>query len=106
MGLKTISPNQLNEKLGEENLFIYDLNSIQNFEKAHVPGAKHANHETFSIEDLPDDKNAELIFYCSNPMCRKAPNAAKLAVKNGYENAQVLMAGISGWTNKRMPVEP
>tara|TARA_R110000868_G_scaffold1211_2_gene9351 strand:+ start:72831 stop:73169 length:339 start_codon:yes stop_codon:yes gene_type:complete len=105
MRLKTISPKRLNEKLGEKNLFIYDLNSIQSYQLAHVPGAVHANQETFSRKDLPDNKDAELIFYCSNPLCRKAPNAAKLAIKSGYDNAQVLMAGISGWANKKMPVE-
>ena len=41
----------------------------------------------------------------SNLFCRKAPQAARRAVKLGYRDASVMSAGISGWTNAELPVE-
>lgn len=46
-----------------------------------------------------------LVFYCSNPLCRKAPNAARRAKQMGYHNVQVMSAGISGWLNAKFPTE-
>ena len=62
-----------------------------------------------AVGDLPlilgDIRDAELVFYCSNPMCRKAPLAAKRARDLGYANVRVLSAGIQGWLNASLPVE-
>ncbi|MBO6537682.1 MAG: rhodanese-like domain-containing protein [Balneolaceae bacterium] len=105
MGLKTISPKDLLTTIQENNVHVYDLNSSTVYASGHIPGAIHLNHETFNGEELPADNHAEVVFYCSNPMCRKAPNAAKLAKSMGYTNAKVLSAGISGWMSKKLPVE-
>jgi rhodanese-related sulfurtransferase len=60
---------------------------------------------SFSDKDLPDDKRSRLVFYCSNPMCRKAPNAARRAKNMGYDDVWVMSAGISGWQSAGLPVE-
>lgn len=72
MGLKTISPHELRDATG---VVIFDVNSQQSWLSARVPGALHFNGEA----DLPAEKSTALVFYCSNPLCRKAPNAAKRA---------------------------
>jgi len=98
MGLKTISPRDLH---GATNVVIFDVNSRQSWMSAHVPGAAHFNGDA----DLPADKSASLVFYCSNPLCRKAPNAAKRAKTLGYDNVRVMSAGISGWISAGLPTE-
>lgn len=105
MGLKSVSPKKLYQEIQNDSLHIFDLNSIQSYNQGHVPGAVHLNHETFNGSELPSDKSASLVFYCSNPMCRKAPIAARLAKSKGYVNVRVLSAGISGWMNKNLPIE-
>ena len=65
---------------------VYDLNSRDSCQNGHVPGAIHLDHATFKGEELPVEKNEALVFYCSNPMFRKAANAAKLSQKLGYTN--------------------
>jgi rhodanese-related sulfurtransferase len=55
--------------------------------------------------DLPADKNSTLVFYCSGPMCRKAPSAARRAKTMGYGNVKVMAAGISGWFDTRLPTD-
>ncbi|MBO6794217.1 MAG: rhodanese-like domain-containing protein [Balneolaceae bacterium] len=104
MGLKTISPKDLHGAIEQKSVHVYDLNAPHVYKSGHVPGAVHLNHETFDGSELPYDKKADLVFYCSNPMCRKAPNAAKLAKTKGYENVRVLSAGINGWMGKKLPV--
>ena len=106
MGLKTISPDGLHRLAqNPERVSIIDVNSRQSWIRARVPGARNLDPAAYADSDLPPDKNAVLVFYCSNPMCRKAPNAARRAKKIGYNNVHVMSAGISGWLAARLPTE-
>ena len=97
MGLRNISPAALHGAIQQQQVHVIDVNSRQSWEKAHVPGALHLDPASFTGEDLPSDKQAHVVFYCSNPLCRKAPSAARRAKSMGYANVSVLSAGISGW---------
>lgn len=105
MGLKTISPGGLHELIQKQQVTVFDVNSRQSWIKAHVPGALHLDPAGYNDSDLPPDKESSLVFYCSNPMCRKAPNAARRAKKMGYSNVKVMSAGISGWLDAKLPTE-
>jgi rhodanese-related sulfurtransferase len=106
MGLKTISPDELHRLVqNREHVSVIDVNSRQSWMKARVPGARNLDPADYKDSDLPADKNDVLVFYCSNPMCRKAPKAARRAQKIGYSNVLVLSAGISGWLAARLPTE-
>jgi rhodanese-related sulfurtransferase len=104
--LKTISPDGLRRLAQEpEHVSIFDVNSRQSWTSARVPGARNLDPAAYTDSDLPPEKSAVLVFYCSNPMCRKAPNAARRAKKLGYENVYVMSAGISGWLAAKLPTE-
>jgi len=106
MGLKAISPSELHQRAqNHEQVTVVDVNSHRSWLKARVPGAVNLDPENYTDSDLPADKNAALVFYCSNPMCRKAPNAARRAKKIGYGNVQVMSAGITGWLAAKLPAE-
>jgi rhodanese-related sulfurtransferase len=105
MGLKTISPAALHQRMQNGQLAVFDVNSHSSWIKARVPGAKNLNPVDYKDTDLPTDTSSDLVFYCSNPMCRKAPNAARRAKQMGYKNAQVMSAGISGWLSSNLPIE-
>jgi rhodanese-related sulfurtransferase len=106
MGLETISPDNLHQLVqNSKPVSVIDVNSPQSWTKAHVPGARNLDPTAYQDTDLPADKNAALVFYCSNPLCRKAPNAARRAKKMGYSNVKVMSAGISGWLNAKLPTE-
>lgn len=106
MGLKTISPAELHRQVqGSEPVTVFDVNAPGSWKQAHVPGARNLDPVDYKAGDLPSDKNAALVFYCSNPMCRKAPNAARRAKQMGYGNVQVMSAGISGWLSAKLPTE-
>ena len=103
MGLRTISPAGLHERLGEAT--VLDVNAPGSWARARVPGARALDAAAFTERDLPEDREALVVFYCSNPLCRKAPNAAKRATAMGYRQVRVMSAGISGWLAAGLPTQ-
>lgn len=104
MGLKSISPQELHVRMRDEAVTVIDVNAEHSWLRARVPGAVHLAPD-FDPAALPGDRMRGLVFYCSNPLCRKAPLAAKRAQKFGYTDVRVMAAGISGWTGAKLPVE-
>ena len=105
MGLETISPAELRRRMQHEPVTIVDVNSPQSWLHARVPGARNLNPMNYVEGDLPAEKDALLVFYCSNMLCRKAPNAARRAEGMGYRNVRVMSQGISGWLSAALPTE-
>jgi rhodanese-related sulfurtransferase len=105
MGLKTVSPAGLKRLTEEKRVTIVDVNSSEKWAAAHVPGARNLDPENYAESDLPEDRDAEIVFYCSNSMCRKAPNAARRARKMGYRNVKVMSSGIKGWVGANLPTD-
>jgi rhodanese-related sulfurtransferase len=105
MGLDTISPTHLQQMLQTQPVTIIDVNARPSWTKAHVPGALNLDPSGFAYNDVPSGKEATLVFYCSGPMCRKAPNAARRANQMGFKNVKVMSAGISGWLAAKLPTE-
>ena len=105
MGLKVISPSEVQQAIADHRVTVFDVNSLQSWETARVPGAIHLDPATFTERELPTDRGTSLVFYCSNPMCRKAPNAARRAKQMGYGAVQVMSAGITGWRSAQLPTE-
>ena len=78
--------------------------------EADAEGAKLASLErsiegAVALSQPSQGKDATLVFYCSNPMCSKAPNAARRAQGWGYRNVRVMAAGIRGWLSAALPTE-
>ncbi len=105
MGLATISPRELHSLLQDGKATAIDVNSPQSWAQARVPGARNLDPAAYETGHLPANKGALLVFYCSNPWCRKAPYAARRAGALGYGNVRVMSAGITGWIAAKLPVE-
>jgi rhodanese-related sulfurtransferase len=105
MGLKTVSPRLLHQLMQEAPLTVIDVNSRQSWIAARVRGALNLDPAGFVAADLPEDRESMLVFYCSNPMCMKAPRAARRAAAMGYRQVQVMSAGIAGWLAAALPTE-
>ena len=104
MGLKGIAPRELQARIGTGAPTVFDLNAERSWLQARVPGARHLAPD-FEAAALPADLATPLVFYCSNPLCRKAPNAARRAEKLGYTDVRVMSAGIAGWLGAGLPTE-
>jgi hypothetical protein len=47
-------------------VFLYDNNPQSRYLKSHLPGARWVDPARVSASDLPNDREATLIFYCAN----------------------------------------
>jgi rhodanese-related sulfurtransferase len=103
MGLRSISPDAVRRLVEARRTTVIDVNGAISWAQAHVPGARHLDPTGFAESDLPPDKATDLVFYCSNSMCRKAPNAARRAKAMGYTSVRVMSAGIKGWVATGLP---
>jgi len=63
-----ITPDQLNARLGESGLHIFDSNPPSHWESGHIPGATYIGPVAFTPDMLPQDKSATLVFYCASPI--------------------------------------
>lgn len=104
-GYQLITSPGLQAALAGPALAVFDCNSLQSFERAHVPGARHVDPQGFTRADLPDDQQTHLVFYCSNFFCAKAPQSARRARAMGFLNVSVLATGITGWIASGAPTE-
>src|SRR3989442_14536052 len=86
MGLEVVSPGGLHQMIQTQGVTVIDVNSHQSWMKARVPSALNLDPANYNESDLPPNKESSLVFYCSNPLCRKAPNAARRAKKMGVGN--------------------
>jgi rhodanese-related sulfurtransferase len=85
---------------------IYDANVPDTrTEYGIIPGAHLLpSADGYSVEqELPADKNADLVFYCANPSCMASHEAARRAVKAGYTDVSVMVDGIMGWKDAGLP---
>lgn len=105
MGIKTVSPKDLLRQVQAREVTVVDVNDVARWRSAHVPGAINLDPLDYASTALPADTAAQLVFYCSNPLCRKAPQAARRALAMGYGNVCVMSAGINGWLAASLPIE-
>ena len=88
----------------KEAVFVFDANGHESYLKGHIPGAQWIDYDAVTAADLPQSKDAKLVFYCYNPLCGASPLAAKRAVSLGYRDVWLLPEGITGWRKANLPV--
>ncbi|MCM8750067.1 rhodanese-like domain-containing protein [Thermomicrobiaceae bacterium CFH 74404] len=100
-----ISVDEVAGRLGQGDLYVFDVNPRERWARGHVPGALNLDPADFTIADLPEDRTATLVFYCSDPRCGASRFAARRAQQMGYASVFVMRAGIRGWQEASKPVE-
>lgn len=93
------SPDEVEKLLADEGCTPVDANGDATRTKyGTLPGAVLLTSDTkYDLKELPEDKEAKLVFYCGSQACMSAPRAAEVAQKAGYKNVSVMRAGIKGW---------
>ncbi len=105
-GAKEVTPAQLSAMFGSATLFVYDCNETDMYAEAHVPGATLIVYDEVSLDKLPADRSATLVFYCYSPECPAAATAAHTAAGFGFTDVYYMLAGITGWQDAGLPTEP
>ncbi|USD38169.1 MULTISPECIES: rhodanese-like domain-containing protein [Ferrimonas] len=104
MELNYISMQEAEQLVGNKEVYFFDVNTLELWAEGFIPGAVH-----FFTEDwkslLPEDKNAQMIFYCANRLCNASEIAAFSVMQLGYTNVRQMPDGIYGWRMSGRPTE-
>src|SRR4029079_690531 len=102
-GYKEITPGALTQLINRDSPLVVDLSSNQDFEKEHIPGARHVplsqfdpeNKELAKVRDLP------VAVYCKNG--NTSAQAASRLVKAGFKQVYWLGGGLGAWQQGGLP---
>jgi rhodanese-related sulfurtransferase len=67
MELRELTVAEVAARLGQPDFHVIDNNGPARWQRSHVPGARNLNAHSFTASDLPADRGAALVFYCSGP---------------------------------------
>jgi len=86
-----------------ENVMIIDARPKKaKYDKGHIPMAVNIPDTYFDkmADQLPENKDALLIYYCEGPTCKLSHKSAYKAEKLGYTNVKVYAGGFPDWITK------
>jgi ABC-type phosphate/phosphonate transport system substrate-binding protein/rhodanese-related sulfurtransferase len=98
---------------------IYDTRNKEEYTDRHIKGAKlvpygekskkevdfDASQDKFDLAQIPQDKNAPVIFACNGAECWKSYKASVAAIKSGYKQVYWFRGGFPEWRAKGLPTE-
>ena len=88
--------------LAADAVIIDSRPTARKYDMGHIPGAISIPDLLFDTmtDQLPEDKNIQLIFYCGGVKCFKSHQSAFKAEKLGYTNISVYAEGYPEWVKK------
>lgn len=103
-GYRELTPGALTQLINRDSPLVVDLSSSQDFEKGHIPGARHVPLSQFDPEnkDLAKAKELPVAVYCRSGTT-SAQAAARL-VKAGFKHVFWLGGGLAAWQQADLPV--
>jgi rhodanese-related sulfurtransferase len=103
-GYKEVTPGALTQLINRDNPLVVDLSSSQDFEKGHIPGARHVAMSQFDPEnkELAKVRDLPVALYCKTGTT-SAQAAARL-VKAGFKRVFWLGGGLSAWQQADLPL--
>ncbi len=94
--LNPISMREAESLVGNEDVYFFDVNTLELWAEGFIPGAVYFNVKNWK-ELLPKNKDAVMVFYCANTLCTSSAMAARETVKLGYTGVRHMAEGIYGW---------
>jgi rhodanese-related sulfurtransferase len=103
-GYKALTPAGLTQLVNRDNALLIDVSSPQDFEKGHVPGARHVAMSQFDPESKDLSKARELPVAVSCRNGQVSAQAAQRLVKAGFSKVYWLEGGIAAWSEAQLPL--
>lgn len=102
-GYKELTPNGLTLLINREMPLVVDLSSSQDFERGHIPNARHVPLSQFDPEnkDLAKVKELPVAVYCKDG--NTSASAAARLVKAGFKHVYWLGGGLAAWRSAELP---
>jgi len=103
-GYAALTPAGLTQLINRENALLIDVSSLQDFEKGHIPGAKHVAMSQFDPEnkDLAKVRDLPVALVCKTG--QTSATAAQRLKKAGFSKVFWLEGGLGAWTEAQMPL--
>ncbi|HVC17303.1 MAG TPA: rhodanese-like domain-containing protein [Rhodanobacter sp.] len=102
---RELTPTGLTLLINRENPLLIDLSSIADFEKMHVPGARHVAISQFDPEHKDLAKARDLPVVVMDKDGRgNSIKAAQRLVKAGFGKVHTLGGGVLAWHQAQLPV--
>jgi rhodanese-related sulfurtransferase len=115
-GAKVITAAEA-QALIAKGMAVYDVRVEEEFEKAHIPGARSLTYKEGSAKEvgfdpgddqwtlsrLPKDKATPFIVYCDGTICWRGYKSAVMAIKAGYKNVHWFRGGFPEWREAGLP---
>ncbi|WP_233839942.1 rhodanese-like domain-containing protein [Dyella sp. 2HG41-7] len=99
-----LTPAGLTQLINRDSPLMIDLSAIADFEKMHVPGAKHVAMSQFDPENKDLIKARELPVVVMDKDGRNTEKAAQRLVKAGFTRVYTLGGGVLAWQQAQLPV--
>ncbi|MEO8672400.1 MAG: rhodanese-like domain-containing protein [Tahibacter sp.] len=103
-GYREVTPGELTMLINRENALLVDLSPQADFEKGHIPGARHVALAQFDPEhkDLVKVKDLPVAIVCKAG--QNAGAAASRLHKAGFKRVYVLGGGTASWVAADLPL--
>lgn len=101
---KELTPAGLTQLINRDNPLLIDLSASADFEKMHVPGARHVAMSQFDPENKELVKARELAVVVMDKDGRQSDGAAQRLVKAGFTRVYTLGGGVLAWQQAQLPV--
>ena len=100
-----LTPGGLTDLINHDSPLLIDLSAIVDFEKMHVPGARHVVMSQFDPESKDLVKARELpVVVIDRDGRGNAAKAAQRLVKAGFTKVHTLAGGTLAWRAAQLPV--
>jgi rhodanese-related sulfurtransferase len=104
-GYAALTPAGLTQLINRENALLIDVSAQAEFEKGHIPGAKHVAMSAFDPESKDLAKARELpVVVIDRDGRGNAAKAAQRLVKAGFTKVHTLAGGTLAWRAAQLPV--
>ena len=100
-----LTVEEVSELIDDRRAVLFDVNPRRRWASGHLPGAINVDAAEFGEHDLPRDRSAMLVFYCSDLDCGSSRHAARKAMRFGFTHVFTMPAGVRGWMAAGKSVE-
>jgi rhodanese-related sulfurtransferase len=101
---KELTPGGLTLLINRENPLLVDLSARADFEKMHVPGARHVLPSQFDPEHKDLAKAKDLPVVVMDKDGRGSDKAAQRLVRAGFTKVYTLGGGVLAWQQAQLPL--
>ena len=104
-----VSENYVKKQLdaGNDTVVIDSRPKRKKYDKGHIASAMSIPDSQFDkmTDQLPVDKDTQLVFYCGGYKCKLSHKSAAKAIALGYSKVKVFAAGFPAWKKAGYPIE-